>query len=414
MVGHSGGMSVVSGLVDPVVGAGVAEGGVTVADLEEWSAELERLLAWLGPLFPHSGTRRHAGQYLRGLLSPLERKNGWTIAEHAGEADPKALQRFVNQAVWDAEGLRDLLYGWVGAEFDDPGAVLVADPTGFAKKGTRSAGVQRQYSGTLGRVDNCQIGTFLAYVAGSDRVLVDRELYLPKSWISDPTRCAQAGVPAGTGLVTRPQQVIAMIGRARDCGLRFAWFTADEEFGQNPELCAWLRAQRIPYVLGVPRSTLVQIGGRCERLEDHAARVRGHDWQRRACGLGTKGYRVYEWAVLDPDPGEGDSDQYLVRRSPADQTLAFYRVHNPRGEGLTEVVRVVGARWPIEECFEATKTGVGLDHYQVRLYHAWYRHITLAMWAHAFLVGCVRRHRTPPDPAKPTKRRSNPTLQPTT
>jgi SRSO17 transposase len=282
----------------------------------------------------------------------------------------------------------------------EPGGILVADPTGFPKKGTKSVGVQRQYSGTLGRVDNCQIATFLAYVtSGRDRVLLDRRLYLPeKSWMADPARCAQAGVPPEATFKTRPQQVQEMIEAVRAAGVPFAWFTADEEFGQNPGLCAWLETSRIPYVMAVPKTTrFIDPEGDTVQCDELAGRLRRNVWQRRACGIGSKGFRVYDWALTDS--AEPDH-QYLIRRSIDDGELAFYHCHNPNHAGFGELVNVAGARWPIEECFGSGKNEVGLDNYQVRTWDAWHRHITLAMLAHTFLA--VTAHKTKKgDPAEP-------------
>ncbi|WP_411756458.1 IS701 family transposase [Rhodococcus sp. DK17] len=374
---------------------------VSVVDLEEWASEFDKVLTRIEPLFVHENSLRHAGQYLRGLLAPIERKNGWTIAEYVGEKEPKAMQRFLNLALWDADALRDLVCDYAIEHLNDPRGILVADPTGFAKKGKKSAGVQRQYSGTLGRVDNCQIGTFLAYVTtGRDRVLIDRELYVPEdSWFGDPARCAEAGIPDDLTFATRPKQVMAMIERARWSELLFEWFTADEEFGQNPGLRAYLEEAEIAYVMAVPKDTaFTDHTGRQGAINQRAARLAANDWQRRARGIGSKGFRVYDWALINSDDPE---HQYMIRRSIDDGELAFYHCFNPRREGFGELVRVAGARWPIEECFEAAKGGVGLDDYQVRLYHAWYRHVTLAMLAHAFLTVCARKHKNKkgsPDP----------------
>jgi SRSO17 transposase len=367
----------------PVV---VYDGAVTRADVDAWESGLEGLLARLRPLFYRTESKKHAGQYLRGLLSTIERKNGWTIAEHVGELEPKALQRFLNLSPWDADALLDLNREYAMEHLADPGGVLVADPTGFAKKGTKSVGVQRQYSGTLGRVDNCQIATFLAYVTpGRDRVLLDRRLYLPQeSWVADPTRCAAAGVPSEVAFKTRPQQVREMIESALGAGVPFAWFTADEEFGQNPVLCDYLQTSRIPYVMAVPKTTrFTDATGNTVQFDELAPRLSPHSWQRRACGIGSKGFRVYDWALIDSDQPD---HQYLIRRSLDDRELAFYHCYNPHHAGFTELVGVAGARWPIEECFGSAKNEVGLDHYQVRTWDAWHRHITLAMLAHTFLT----------------------------
>jgi SRSO17 transposase len=367
----------------------VDAGAVSVADLDEWSTEFDGVVGRISSLFVHPSSRRHAEQYLRGLLSPIARKNGWTIAEYVGEKEPKALQRFLNLATWDADAMRDAVCDYTMEYLADPHAVLVADPTGFAKKGRKSAGVQRQYSGTLGRIDNCQIGTFLAYVTGHrERVLLDRELYLPeKSWLDDRQRCAEAGIPEDATFATRPRQVAVMIDRVRERGVPFEWFAADEEFGQNPGLRTHLETAGIAYVMAIPKNTEVtDAGGLSARIDERVGHLTGHAWQRRACGIGTKGFRVYDWALLDSDFTD---HQYLIRRSIDDGELAFYHCYNPHRAGFTELVRVAGARWPIEECFEAAKGGVGLDNYQVRLYDAWYRHVTLAMLAHAFLTVCA-------------------------
>jgi SRSO17 transposase len=374
---------------DPVVDAEV----VSMADLDEWSTEFDEVVGRISPLFVHPASRRHAEQYVRGLLSPIARKNGWTIAEYVGEKEPKAMQRFLNLATWDAGELCDVVCEYAMVHLADPRAVLVADPTGFAKKGRKSAGVQRQYSGTLGRIDNCQIGTFLAYVTPRrERVLVDRELYIPqKTWFGERHRCTEAGIPEDLQFATRPRQVAVMIDRVRDRGMPFAWFAADEEFGQNPGLRTHLEKAGIAYVMAIPKTTeFTGTAGVTTSISERAGRLARNAWQRRACGIGAKGFRVYDWALLDSDFAD---HQYLIRRSIDDGELAFYHCYNPRREDFGELVRVAGARWPIEECFEATKGGVGLDDYQVRLYHAWYRHVTLAMLAHAFLAVCAHKHR---------------------
>jgi SRSO17 transposase len=326
-----------------------------------WESELAGLLELVRPLFYRTESKKHAEQYLRGLLAPIERKNGWTIAEHVGEPEPKALQRFLSLSPWDADVLLRLNREYAMEHLASPGGILVADPTGFAKKGTKSVGTQRQYSGTLGRIDNCQIATFLAYVTpGRDRVLIDRQLYMPKeSWLADPARCAAAGVPSDLSFATRPAQVIEMIAAALEASAPFAWFTADEEFGQNPSLRDYLETNQIPYVMAVPKNTqLTDASGAPRQIAELAQRLRPNAWQRRACGIGSKGFRVYDWALIataDPDC------QHMIRRSIDDQELAFYRCHNPNHASFGELVHTAGARWPTEECFESSRTEVGLD-----------------------------------------------------
>jgi len=228
-------------------------GGVTREDLAVWDQEFRDVCARLDGLFYRTDSRAHARHYVRGLIAPLERKNGWTIAEYSGSPEPKALQRLLNLSPWDADEARDLVRAYAMEHFADPRGVLIADPTGFAKKGNKSAGVQRQYSGTLGRIDNCQIGVFLAYAnTVGDRVLIDRELYLPdESWCADPGRRAEAHVPEKVTFATRPKQVQAMIARAVVAGVPFAWFAADEEFGQNPGLRTYLETEGIAYAMAV-------------------------------------------------------------------------------------------------------------------------------------------------------------------
>lgn len=362
------------------------DGAVTPDDLAAWDREFDGLVARIKPLFYRTDSRAHAEHYLRGLLAPLERKNGWTISEYSGEHEPKAMQRFLNLTPWDEDRLRDINLEYVTQHFRDPRATLIADPTGFAKKGRKSAGVQRQYSGTLGRIDNCQIGTFLAYAdTAGNRVLIDRELYIPEeSWFGSPERCREAGIPDEVTFATRPQQARAMIERTLAAGLPFSWFAADEEFGQNPGLREFLEQEKIAYVMAIPKSTKITgPAGHGKTIEDVPPELREHDWQRRACGIGTKGFRVYDWALMN----SRDQDiQYMIRRNIDTGELAYYRCHNPRREPFGEMVRVAGSRWPVEECFEAAKSEAGLDHYQVRLYRAWYRHVTLAMLALTYLA----------------------------
>jgi SRSO17 transposase len=365
---------------------GQVDDEVTAEDLGVLDAEFEAVCARIEPLFHRPESRAHTRGYLRGLLAPLEKKNGWSIAEYAGAPEPKRMQRFLNLTPWDADRLRHVLVGYAMEHFADERAVLIADPTGFAKKGRKSAGVQRQYSGTLGRIDNCQIGVFLAYATpDGHRMLLDRELYLPEhSWIADRERCREAGVPDEVPFRTRPQQVQLMVERALEAKVPFAWFLADEEFGQNPGLRAFLEGTSLAYVMTVPKNTEVtDRRGHTARIDELVARLPERAFTRRACGIGAKGFRTYDWALVDtPDPGH----RFLVRRSLDGAELAYFHCFSPRRDPVGELVRAVGSRWPVEECFEAAKQEAGLDHYQVRKYDAWHRHITLAMLALCLLA----------------------------
>ena len=352
-----------------------------------WVAGLDALFARVAGRFGRAEPRRQARVYLTGLLAPVERKNGWQLAEAAGDTTPDRMQRLLNKARWNADEVRDDLRAYVVENLGRPDGVLIVDETGFVKKGVRSAGVQRQYSGTAGRVENCQLGVFLAYASSAGRALIDRELYLPKSWIGDQQRCADAGVPADTPFATKPQLAQAMLSRALDAGMPARWVTADEAYGQDSKFRAFCDQRRIGYVVAVPRSQVVAGAGRVDSLAEQAPEAA---WKRLSAGDGAKGPRLYDWAMASlPDSGNDTSRErwVLIRRSIADpHELAFYLCAGPAGTRISTLVRVAGVRWAIEECFQQAKTETGLDHYQVRRYQAWYRHITLAMLAHAYLA----------------------------
>ena len=273
--------------------------------------------------------------------------------------------------------------------------MLVVDETGFLKKGMKSAGVQRQYSGTAGRVENCQLGVFCAYATSKGRALIDRELYLPKSWIADEDRCREAAVPDDVEFATKTELARQMLARALDGGVPAAWATADEAYGRDQKFRAWLEQRRIGYVVAVACSQAVPADAGSSRADTLAAHAPEQAWKRRSCGEGAKGPRVFDWAAASlPDPEDstppGWSRQLLVRRSltrngKGEHELAYYLCCSPAGTTDDDLIRVAGSRWAIEECFQTAKNETGLDQYQVRRYDAWYRHITLAMLAHAYL-----------------------------
>jgi SRSO17 transposase len=367
---------------------------VTDDDLAAWAAGLDDVFALAAGRFFRVEPRRRARAYVRGLLAPLASKNGWTLAEAAGEATPDGMQRLLNAAAWDADGVRDDVRGYVTGHLGSPDGVLVVDETGFIKKGTRSAGVQRQYSGTAGRVENCQLGVFCAYATSKGRALIDRELYLPKSWASDRVRCREAAVPGDVEFATKTDLARVMLGRALDAGVPASWVTADEAYGKDSKFRAWLETRRIGYVVAVPCNQAVPAAAGTSRADVLAGHAPGQAWKRRSCGDGAKGPRTYDWAVAslpchDTAP-PGWSRWLLIRRSLArnargELELAYYLCAAPAATPDEELIRVAGARWAIEECFQAAKNETGLDHYQVRRYDAWYRHVTLAMLAHAYL-----------------------------
>lgn len=367
-------------------------------DLAGWLARFDDMFAAVvAPAFFRREPRLRARAYLLGLVSGLERKNGWTLAEFAGDGSPDGMQRLLSAACWDAGEVRDGLGRYVAAHLGDPGGVLVADDSGFEKSGLCSAGVQRQYTGTAGKITNCQIGVFLAYaVPGGARALIDRELYVPRSWTADRGRCDAAGIPQDIQFATKPELAQAMIKRAVVAGIPFAWFTADEAYGDNGPLRKWLEEAGIAYVVAVSCDHHVPIGaGRKTRADRLAANVLAAGWQRVSCGPGSKGERVYDWALADAGPAH----YLLIRRSISSGQMAFYLCWAPSGATLAELVKVAGSRWAVEECFAAAKNETALDHYQVRKHVSWYRHITLAMCAQAWLAVTAAASHPPPTAA---------------
>jgi SRSO17 transposase len=332
----------------------------------------------------------------------LTGKNSWTIAEAAGDDTPDGMQRLLNDYRWDADAVRDDLRAYVAEHLAAEDGVLIVDETGFVKKGIKSAGVQRQYSGTAGRVENCQLGVFLAYASGKGRALVDRGLYLPERWCTDMPRRAEAGISRQVGFATKPAQGLQMLGRTIDGGLPARWVTADEAYGKDVKFRSWLQRRRIGYVLAVPCSQNIPTQGGSARADALATRTPASAWKRRSCGDGVKGPRLYDWALASlPDTGtaeHGHARWLLIRRNISDPTeLAYYLCYGPTDTTDDELIRVAGTRWAIEECFQTAKGQVGMDEYQVRRYDAWYRHITLAMWAHAFLAVTAQTANTTPD-----------------
>jgi SRSO17 transposase len=363
-----------------------------LVEVEGWAAEFERLCERIGPRFARPEVRRRAVGFLRGLLGGVDRKNGWQLAEHARETTPDGMQRLLTTTRWDPDALRDDVRAYVVEQLGDPAGVLVVDETGFLKKGAKSAGVQRQYSGTAGRIENCQVGVFLAYASGKGRALVDRELYLPAEWASDPARRAEAHVPEQVGFQTKPQLAQRLLARALDAGVPAGWVTADEVYGGDARLRAWLEQQDLAYVLAV-KATQPLWAASAQGPSELPARelvagLPARAWRRRSAGDGAKGPRVYDWArVALTRPGwPGRGFWLLARRRLTDGELAYYACFGPARITLAELVRVAGSRWAVEECFQAAKGQVGLDHYQVRRFDAWYRHVTLVLLAQAFLA----------------------------
>ena len=382
----------------------VAQGGTA------YLTDIERRLA---PYFERAEPRRHAMAYLRGLLSPAERKNSWQLAEASGDATPYGLQHLLGRALWDPEAVRNERRTYVIEHLGETKAVLVIDETGFLKKGRHSAGVARQYSGTAGRIENCQIGVFLAYASRHGHALLDGELYVPKEWTDDPGRCQQAGIPKDRRFATKPALAAQMLARSLAAGVPAAWVTGDSVYGDDRRLRMALEARPQGYVLAVSGKAYVWVDWHQRQVKTVLAALPEDGWSRRSAGDGAKGPRWYDWRWLSlAEPlAPGWCRWLLVRRSVSDPTeLAAYVVYAPQATTLEEVVRVAGMRWTIELCFEAAKGEVGLDHYEVRSWTGWYRHITLALWALALLTvgraGAIAAEAFKKSPGSPAGRSS--------
>jgi SRSO17 transposase len=367
----------------------------TPADICRWVQALVRLHAQIAPRFARAEPRRRALAYLQGIVSDTARKNGWQLAEHAGEACPDGMQRLLASSVWDTDGVRDDVRSYVLEQLGQESAILVIDESGFPKRGHHSAGVGRQYCGATGQVQNCQVGVFLAYVTAHGHSLIDRELYLPLDWCEDRDRCRTAHIAESVRFQTKPELAIQMLKRIDEAGYPIAWVVADTVYGGNLDLRIWLEAHAYHYVLAVACNEPVGIvtpDGQRRRVQVSEVTtlfLHEQDWQRLAMSEGTKGPRLFDWAVVPIlHQWEDDGRHWLlIRRSLTNpQELCYYLVFAAKGSTLQEMVKAIGARWHIEEEFENAKD-LGLDHYEVRSFLGWYRHVTLVMLAMAYLAG---------------------------
>ena len=369
------------------------------------AGELDQLYERIAGRFGRAEPRVRVREYVSGLVAGLERKNGWTLAEWAGEVSPDGMQRLLRRAEWGVDGVRDDVRDYVVEQLGDPGGVLIADDTGFLKKGTRSAGVQRQYSGTAGRTENCQVGVFLAYASRYGHALIDRELYLPQSWAGDRDRCREAGIPQEAEFATKPAQAQAMISRAIAAGVPFAWFTADETYGQAKWLQAWLEEHGVSYVMAIRRSDTLTMAAGERRADTLIAELGPRSWQKISAGAGAHGPREYHWARVAVRPGweRGRGHWLLARRSlTSPDEISYYACSGPRRSSTADLAWAAGSRWHIEECFQQAKGETGLDHYQVRTWRAWYAHVTLSMLALAWL-SAARAQAAKGEPAPATR-----------
>jgi SRSO17 transposase len=358
------------------------------ATTSDVSAPIEDAYRRIAPCFARSETRVRSRRYLAGLLSRTERKNGWQLAEASGERHPRGVQRLLDEAEWDAEEVRDELRRYVVDHLGQPSGILIVDETGFLKKGTKSAGVARQYSGTAGRRENQQIGVFLAYASEAGCAFIDRELYVPQEWFDDPARCQEAGIPSSRAFASKPQLAQQMFARAFAAAVPAQWVVGDCIYG-GEDLRHWLEAQGQAYLFAVTSTHAIWEQGEQFGAADLVARHPELGWVRWSAGDGSQGPRRYDWAWIRlPYTGAaGMAHWLLIRRSLSlPEEYAYYRVYGPELTSLPELIAVSGQRWQIEVAFEGSKGEVGLDEYEVRLAQAWSRHITLALLAYAALV----------------------------
>jgi SRSO17 transposase len=362
---------------------------VRIEGVREWEQQLDEVSRRIGVRFTRSETRDRVRAYLVGLLGPVQRKNAWQVAEHIGDADPYGVQYMIGRSDWDPELVRDDLRDYVVETLGEPDAVLIIDETGFLKKGTRSAGVARQYTGTAGRIENAQVGVFLAYASRHGTAFLDSALYLPEEWTDDPKRCEKAGVPEGTAFATKTQLAQAMLARAFAARVPAAWVTGDEVYGSDGRLRRWLEEGRRPYVLAVRANQYVWTAFRQSTVAALTKVLQKRAWKKITIAAGSKGPRRYAWAWMPVNSDLGPKWQrwLLVRRSLDDpDDLAYYIAAGPARTRMTRLAETAGARWSIEGAFESAKQEVGLADYEIRSWTGWHRHITLSLLDHAILA----------------------------
>jgi len=385
--------------------------------LELWASSLRDVKARMRPLFSQERVAACAGLFLDGLLGDERRKTGWMRAEAAGDPGPWRQQAILGRGRWDADALRDIVRDYALETFADEDAVLVIDETGFLKQGKASCGVARQYTGSAGKITNCQIGAFAAYVSRHGHAFIDRALYLPKAWTDDPERRTAVHVPDDVGFATKPQIALRMIARAIAAKIPFCFVAADSVYGTG-EIETTLRKAGKGYVLGVAANHVFHSWGKKQIVRGTAAKIAqnlpGSAWRRLSAGDGTKGARLHDWAYLelaDLDAGEYNrtvtgkwTRGLLIRRNIADGDLAFFSTWCPRDTPMEKLVLVEGHRWAIEDSFETAKNELGLDHNETRSWHGWHRHVSLVMLAFA-MMAVIRHHANVTRPPKKTMRR---------
>ena len=351
-------------------------------------SEMEELAHEIGPCFKTKNSRELAKKYILGLMSDAERKNGWQMSERLGETTPYKIQQFLYRGTWDADEVRNRLYGYVTDKLGCEEGVLVTDETGFLKQGKKSAGVKRQYSGTAGRIENCQIGVFVTYASPKGYTTLDRELYIPQEWVADKERCKAAGIPEELEFRTKPAMALKMIERADAAGVPYKWVSGDCVYGEYYDLRQTLETNGKGYVMAVSGKASVWMGFEQVRISAMLTSLPEDGWVQLNVGHGTKGERVYDWMMFDINtPSQLPGQRRLMFRksiSKPDEICA-YLCYSPEITDLEIFAGVAAIRWTVEMCFAETKGEVGLDHYEVRSYQGWYNHITMVCLAHALL-----------------------------
>ena len=382
--------------------------------LELWASSLREVKGRIRPLFGQERVAASAGRFLDGLLGNEPRKTGWMRAEAAGDPGPWRQQAILGRGRWDADALRDIVRDYALETLADEEAVLVIDETGFLKQGKASCGVARQYTGSVGKITNCQIGVFASYVSRHGHAFIDRALYLPQAWTDDPARMKAAHVPQDVGFATKPQIARAIIGRAITAKAPFSFVAADSVYGTG-DIETTLRKAGKGYVLGVAANHVFRSWGRKQLIGGAAAKIAQHlpksAWRRLTAGEGTKGPRLHDWAYLelaDLNAGEYNSALtaewtrgLLIRRNIADGDLAFFSTWCPKGTPMEKLVSVEGHRWAIEDSFETAKNEFGLDHNETRSWHGWHRHVSLVMLTFA-MMAVIRNRANDASPLKKT------------
>lgn len=329
-----------------------------------------------------------AEKYIKGLLSRAERKNGWQMAEVLGESTPYKIQQFICRGRWSADELREVLQEYVKEKFQDASAVLVIDETGFLKQGKMSAGVQRQYSGTAGRIENCQIGVFMNYAVNGKFCCIDRKLYIPRQWIEDKSRCEKAGIPDEYKFRTKTQMALEMIKHAYENNMMFEWVAGDSVYGADRNIQNYLEEKDKKYMFAVSGKEYVWIGFRQYSVKEIREQLDENNWTRISTGNGTKGEKIFEWQSIAVNCADNSHRKYLIfRRSLSDkQEIRGFIAYGTCETRIEEFVKTAGIRWTIEMNFAEMKGETGLDQYEVRSYDGWHKHITLSCIAHAFLT----------------------------